>query len=59
VSLSSDVMAELREYQRIATTCAAFVQPRMDHYVERLDRELAQRGFPTSSGRAPSRVPMR
>jgi 5-oxoprolinase (ATP-hydrolysing) len=46
VSLSSDVVAELWEYQRIATTCAnAFVQPLMDRYVERLERELWQRGF--------------
>ncbi|MBV8126320.1 MAG: hydantoinase/oxoprolinase family protein, partial [Planctomycetaceae bacterium] len=46
VSLSSDVVAELWEYQRIATTCAnAFVQPLMDRYVQRLERELWQRGF--------------
>ncbi len=46
VSLSSDVVAELWEYQRIATTCAnAFVQPLMDRYVRRLERELWQRGF--------------
>jgi len=36
----------LWEYQRIATTCAnAFVQPLMDKYVRRLERELWQRGF--------------
>jgi 5-oxoprolinase (ATP-hydrolysing)/N-methylhydantoinase A len=46
VSLSSEVVAELWEYQRIATTCAnAFVQPLMDRYVARLKRELWQRGF--------------
>src|SRR5262249_34336400 len=46
VSLSSDVVAELWEYQRIATACAnAFVQPLMERYVERLERELRQRGF--------------
>ena len=46
VSLSSDVVAELWEYQRLVTTCAnAFVQPLMDHYVRRLERELWQRGF--------------
>ena len=46
VSLSSEVVAELWEYQRIATTCAnAFVQPLMDRYVRRLEHELAQRGF--------------
>ncbi len=46
VSLSSDVVAELWEYQRLTTTCAnAFVQPLMDRYVQRLERELWQRGF--------------
>jgi len=46
VSLSSDVVAELWEYQRLVTTCAnAFVQPLMDNYVRRLERELWQRGF--------------
>ncbi len=46
ISLSSDVVAELWEYQRIATTCAnAFVQPLMDRYVKRLEHELCQRGF--------------
>jgi 5-oxoprolinase (ATP-hydrolysing)/N-methylhydantoinase A len=46
VSLSSDVVAELWEYQRLVTTCAnAFVQPLMDRYIQRLERELWQRGF--------------
>jgi 5-oxoprolinase (ATP-hydrolysing) len=46
VSLSSDVVAELWEYQRLVTTCAnALVQPLMDRYVRRLERELWQRGF--------------
>jgi 5-oxoprolinase (ATP-hydrolysing) len=46
VSLSSDVVAELWEYQRLVTTCAnAFVQPLMDRYLRRLERELWQRGF--------------
>jgi 5-oxoprolinase (ATP-hydrolysing) len=46
VSLSSDVVAELWEYQRLVTTCAnAFVQPLMNNYVRRLERELWQRGF--------------
>jgi 5-oxoprolinase (ATP-hydrolysing) len=46
VSLSSDVVAELWEYQRLVTTCAnAFVQPLMDRYVRRLEHELWQRGF--------------
>ena len=46
ISLSCDVVAELWEYQRIATTCAnAFVQPLMDRYVKRLEHELWRRGF--------------
>ena len=46
VSLSSDVVSQLWEYQRLVTTCAnAFVQPLMDRYVRRLERELWQRGF--------------
>ena len=46
VSLSSDVVAELREYQRTVTTCAnAYVQPLTDRYLSRLERELETRGF--------------
>jgi 5-oxoprolinase (ATP-hydrolysing)/N-methylhydantoinase A len=46
VSVSSDVVAELWEYQRTVTTCAnAYVQPLMARYVTRLERELAARGF--------------
>ena len=45
-SLSSDVVAELREYQRTVTTCAnAYVQPLMSRYLARIERELAARGF--------------
>jgi 5-oxoprolinase (ATP-hydrolysing) len=46
VSLSSEVVAELWEYQRAVTTCAnAYVQPLMDRYLGRLEGELAARGF--------------
>jgi 5-oxoprolinase (ATP-hydrolysing)/N-methylhydantoinase A len=46
VSLSSEVVAELREYQRATTTCAnACVQPLMANYLARFERELAARGF--------------
>ena len=46
VSLSSDVVAELREYPRAVTTCAnAYVQPLMDRYLANFERELSQRGF--------------
>ncbi len=46
VSLSSDVVAELWEYQRCVTTCAnAYVQPLMDRYLQRIERDLHARGF--------------
>ena len=46
VSLSSEVVPELREYERGTTTTAnAYVQPLMDRYVARLDQALAERGF--------------
>ena len=46
VSLSHEVVAEMREYPRLVTTCAnAYVQPLMDRYVGRLEDELAGLGF--------------
>jgi 5-oxoprolinase (ATP-hydrolysing)/N-methylhydantoinase A len=46
VSLSSDVVAEIWEYQRFVTTAAnAYVQPLVRRYLERLERELAARKF--------------
>src|SRR4051794_299058 len=46
VSISSDVVAELWEYQRCNTTCAnAYVQPLMGGYIGRLERELRVGGF--------------
>ena len=46
VSISSDVVAELWEYQRCDTTCAnAYVQPLMGRYIAKLERELRARGF--------------
>lgn len=46
VSLSSDVVAEMGEYQRTVTTCAnAYVQPLMERYLEKLERALRARGF--------------
>src|ERR1051325_10483655 len=46
ISLSSEVVAELREYPRAVTTCAnAYVQPLMDRYLANLESELAARGF--------------
>ncbi len=46
LSLSSAVVSEISEYQRCVTTAAnAFVQPLMSAYLEKLQRELAARGF--------------
>jgi 5-oxoprolinase (ATP-hydrolysing) len=46
VSVSSEVVPEIREYERTATTvCNAYVQPLMDRYLGRMEGELAQRGF--------------
>lgn len=46
VSLSSEVVPELWEYQRCVTTCAnAFVQPLADRYLQRIERELQAAGF--------------
>ncbi|WID98449.1 hydantoinase B/oxoprolinase family protein [Bosea vestrisii] len=46
ISLSSEVVAEIWEYQRFVTTAAnAYVQPLMRRYLERLERELAARSF--------------
>jgi 5-oxoprolinase (ATP-hydrolysing)/N-methylhydantoinase A len=46
VSISSEVVAELGEYQRCVTTCAnAYVQPLVDRYLARLQAALAARGF--------------
>jgi 5-oxoprolinase (ATP-hydrolysing)/N-methylhydantoinase A len=46
VSLSSEVVPELREYPRFVTTCAnAYVQPLVDRYIRRLEGELRARGF--------------
>ena len=46
VSLSSDVVPEIREYERTSTTvCNAYVQPLLDRYIGRLESTLAERGF--------------
>jgi N-methylhydantoinase A len=45
VSLSSQVLPELREYERTVTTVAnAYVQPQVKRYVEALDRRLCAEG---------------
>ena len=46
ISLSSEVCPEIREYERLSTTCAnAYVQPVMARYLRELDRELRQLGL--------------
>ncbi len=46
ISLSHEVSPEMREYERISTTCAnAYVQPRMAGYLANLDTELRGAGF--------------
>lgn len=46
ISISSDVVAEMGEYQRTVTTCAnAFVQPLMHRYLTKIEQALAAKGF--------------
>ncbi len=46
VTLSSDVCAEIREYERLSTACAnAYIQPLMAAYLADLDERLAKLGI--------------
>jgi len=46
VSTSSDVFPFMGEYERFSTTTMnAYVQPMIDRYLDRLERELAGQGF--------------
>ncbi len=46
VTASADVTREFREFERASTaTLAAYVQPVIDKYLNRLETELASRGF--------------
>jgi N-methylhydantoinase A len=46
LTLSSDVAPEIREYERTSTACAnAYVQPRVQKYLARLESDLAALGF--------------
>jgi 5-oxoprolinase (ATP-hydrolysing)/N-methylhydantoinase A len=46
VSVSHEVVPEIREFERTSTTVAnAYVQPLIDRYLGRLERELEERGF--------------
>lgn len=50
VVCSSDVLPEIREYERTATTvCEAYVRPGVGRYVSRLAARLAAVGFPAPS----------
>jgi len=45
-SLSSEIMPEIREYERSsATAMNAYVQPLTDRYLKKLERELGEKGF--------------
>ena len=46
ITLASDVCPEIREYQRLSTTCAnAYVQPLMSRYLHRLADALRESGL--------------
>jgi N-methylhydantoinase A len=46
VSRSSDVLPQIKEYERVATTVVnAYVRPIVRHYLERLEAGLKQAGF--------------
>lgn len=48
ISMSSDVLPEIREYERtLATTLNAALKPVMDRYLGRLDKSLNEEGFNT------------
>jgi N-methylhydantoinase A len=46
VSLSSDVLPQIKEFERVSTTIVnAYVGPALAHYLERLERRLAEAGY--------------
>jgi N-methylhydantoinase A len=46
VSRSSDVLPQIKEYERVATTVVnAYVRPIVRHYLERLEARLKEAGF--------------
>ena len=48
VSLSSDIMPQIREYHRLSTTVInAYLQPILARYIAKLDRRLTQAGITT------------
>jgi N-methylhydantoinase A len=48
ISLSSDIMPQIREYHRLSTTVInAYLQPILAHYIAQLDRRLNEAGITT------------
>jgi N-methylhydantoinase A len=48
ISLSSDIMPQIREYHRLSTTVInAYLQPILAHYIAQLDRRLNEAGIAT------------
>jgi N-methylhydantoinase A len=48
ISLSSDIMPQIREYHRLSTTVInAYLQPILAHYIAQLDRRLNEAGLTT------------
>ena len=46
ICISAEVAPEIREYERCNTACAnAYVQPLMQNYLERLEKQLRERGL--------------
>jgi N-methylhydantoinase A len=46
VSCSSEILPEIREFERFSTTALnAYLQPEVSGYIDRLDRALTQGGF--------------
>jgi len=46
VSLSSDVLPQIKEFERVSTTIVnAYVGPALSRYLERLERRLAEAGY--------------
>lgn len=47
ISLSSEVLPEFREYERLSTTVAdAYLRPRLSAYLRRLERRAGEAGLP-------------
>ncbi len=46
ISMSSEIAPEIREYERTSTTAAnAYVQPKMQSYLERIEQALRNEGY--------------